>query len=251
MHLPEQGISGPFRITAIKHLLPQKRPEEENLLPGFAFRPVTGIFAHRSADVLSVALESGDTLGVTSAHPVYSLTYGSWRLAGELEHGEEVLAYEGSSRVASVAPLPGAHTVYNLEVKDWHNFLVGEFGVVVHNSCITWVTKQAIQEAIQFQNLRNALINNQVYIPDNWIRNTNIQNGIKYVDPSNSGKYIRMQKEGGATAVGKPWHGKPYYRVADGTYPGGLPKYLDASGMPSPDPLKTHFIINEIAKFTD
>jgi hypothetical protein len=73
------SISGPFRITSIKHILPQKRPEEENLLPGFAFRPVTGIFAHRSADVLSVALESGDTLGVTSAHPIYSLTYGGWQ----------------------------------------------------------------------------------------------------------------------------------------------------------------------------
>lgn len=138
MNLPEQGISGPFRITSIKHILPQKRPEEENLLPGFAFRPVTGIFAHRSADVLSVALESGDTLGVTSAHPIYSLTYGGWRLAGELEPGEEVLAYAGSSRVASVAPLPGAHRVYNLEVQGLHNFLVGELGVVVHNSCWDW-----------------------------------------------------------------------------------------------------------------
>jgi hypothetical protein len=38
--------------------------------------------------------------------------------------------------VSSKAPLPGAHTVYNLEVKDWHNFLVGELGVVVHNSCL-------------------------------------------------------------------------------------------------------------------
>jgi hypothetical protein len=162
-----------------------------------------------------------------------------------------VLAYAGSSRVASVAPLPGAHRVYNLEVQGLHNFLVGELGVVVHNSCITWVTKQAIQEAIQFQNLRNALINNLVYIPDNWIRNTNIQNRIQYIDPSNSSKFIRMQIEGGATAAGKPWHGKPYYRVADGAYPDGNPKYLDASGMPSSDPLKTHFIIDEIAKLTD
>jgi hypothetical protein len=174
---------------------------------------------HRSNDVWRLAFDSGDTLGVTYNHPIYSATAGDWRLAGELEIGEEVLTYNGAATLCSKAPLPGAHVVYNLEVKDWHNFLVGELGVVVHNSCITWVTKQAIQEAIQFQNLRNALINNLVYIPDNWIRNTNIQNGIKYVDPTNSGKYIRMQKEGGATAVGKPWHGKPYYRVVDGTYP--------------------------------
>ena len=44
MNLPEQGISGPFRITSIKRLLPQKRPEDEDAGKGFVFRPVTGIF---------------------------------------------------------------------------------------------------------------------------------------------------------------------------------------------------------------
>jgi broad specificity polyphosphatase/5'/3'-nucleotidase SurE len=44
INLPEQGISGPFRITTIKHLLPQKRPEDEDAGKGFVFRPVTGIF---------------------------------------------------------------------------------------------------------------------------------------------------------------------------------------------------------------
>jgi hypothetical protein len=52
MHLPEQGLSGPFRITSIKHLLPQKRPSEENEPADFAFQQVTGIFAHRSDEVL-------------------------------------------------------------------------------------------------------------------------------------------------------------------------------------------------------
>ena len=62
INLPEQGISGPFRITSIKHLLPQKRPEEENEPGDFAFQPVTGIFAHRSDDVWRLAFDSGDTL---------------------------------------------------------------------------------------------------------------------------------------------------------------------------------------------
>jgi hypothetical protein len=134
MHLPEQGISGPFRITSIKHILPQKRPEEENEPGDFAFQPVTGIFAHRSNDVWRLAFDSGDTLGVTYNHPIYSATAGDWRLAGELEVGEEVLTYTGAATLCSKTLLPGAHTVYNLEVKDWHNFLVGELGVVVHNN---------------------------------------------------------------------------------------------------------------------
>jgi len=32
------------RITTIKHLIPQKRPEDEDAGKGFVFRPVTGIF---------------------------------------------------------------------------------------------------------------------------------------------------------------------------------------------------------------
>ena len=60
-----------------------------------------------------------------------------------------------------------------------------------------------------------------------------------------------MQKEGGSNAIGKPWHEKPYYRVADGKYPDGTSKYLDAGGNPSLDPMKTHFVIDEIAKLTE
>jgi hypothetical protein len=146
MHLPEQGLSGPFRITSIKHLLPQKRPAEENEPADFAFQPVTGIFAHRSNDVWRLAFDSGDTLGVTYNHPIYSITADDWRLAGELEIGEEVLTYTGAATLCSKALLPGAHVVYNLEVKDWHNFLVGELGVVVHNSCWDKAAKYASGE---------------------------------------------------------------------------------------------------------
>jgi len=44
INLPEQGISGPFRITSIEHILPQKQPVDEDAGKGFVFRPVTGIF---------------------------------------------------------------------------------------------------------------------------------------------------------------------------------------------------------------
>jgi len=44
MNLPEQGISGPFRITSIEHILPQKQPVDEDAGKGFVFRPATGIF---------------------------------------------------------------------------------------------------------------------------------------------------------------------------------------------------------------
>ncbi len=140
MNLPEQGISGPFKITAIKHIIPQKKPVDEDPDDEWEYKPVTGLFTHRSDQVHTLAFASEDdsqveTLGVTAAHPIFSTTHLDWRLAGELEAGEKVLTYNGEATVLSNERKPGNEYVYNLEVKDLHNFLVGDFGVVVHNGC--------------------------------------------------------------------------------------------------------------------
>ena len=141
MNLPEQGISGPFKITAIKHILPQKKPVDEDPDDEWEYKPVTGLFTHRSDQVHTLAFASADgarieALGVTAAHPIFSTTHHDWRLAGELEAGEKVLTYFGEATVLSNERKTGNETVYNLEVKDLHNFLVGDIGVVVHNDCI-------------------------------------------------------------------------------------------------------------------
>jgi hypothetical protein len=46
-----------------------------------------------------------------------------------------VLTYTGTSTIASLSTDAIPQLVYNLEVKDLHNFLVGSAGVVVHNTC--------------------------------------------------------------------------------------------------------------------
>jgi len=107
---------------------------DENEADDFGFQPVTGIFTHQSNDVWTLEFDSGDTLGVTSNHPIYSTTAQDWRLAGELALGEQVLTHAGSARLTGKRPAP-AQTVYNLEVQEVHNFLVTGVGVVVHNSC--------------------------------------------------------------------------------------------------------------------
>lgn len=137
MNLPEQGISGQFRITAIKHILPQKKPESD---PGddYEWKPVTGLFIHQSDQVHNISFDSdshrNETIGVTAPHPIYSTTYNDWRLAGELEVGEKVLTYHGEATVTKTEKKGGSEAVYNLEIKDLHNFLVGDVGVVVHNT---------------------------------------------------------------------------------------------------------------------
>jgi hypothetical protein len=138
LNLPEQGITGPFRITSIKHILPQKKPETDPD-DGYEWKPVTGLFIHQSDQVHNVSFDNNETLGVTARHPVFSTTYNDWRPAGELEVGEMVLAYHGEVVVTSATKKEEEATVYNLEVKDLHNFLVNASGVVVHNSCLNQI----------------------------------------------------------------------------------------------------------------
>ncbi len=148
LNLPEQGINGPFRITYIKHIIPQKKPEGD-AGDGYDWKPVTGLFEHQSNQVYEISFDSGEELGVTYQHPIYSTTAGDWRLAGELEIGEEVLTKSGNTKVVSSTKKEGSEKVYNLEVKELHNFLVGNQGAVVHNACVSgkpcdwmWRTKR-------------------------------------------------------------------------------------------------------------
>ena len=134
LNLPEQGINGSFRIISIKHILPQKKPEAD-AGDDYDWKPVTGLFEHQSDQVYNISFDNGEELGITYQHPVYSTTIGDWRLAGELEIGEKVLTYQGEAEVISSEQKEESETVYNLEIKELHNFLVDESGVVVHNNC--------------------------------------------------------------------------------------------------------------------
>lgn len=134
MNLPEQGISGPFKITSIRHITPQKKPIDEDSTDDYEYRPVTGLFLHESNDVWKLRFDDGSELGVTNNHPIFSVSKGDWQHAGHLEIGEEVLAKSGNTKVVSKERDQTLQPVYNLEIKELHNFLVGDVGVVVHNN---------------------------------------------------------------------------------------------------------------------
>ena len=97
------------------------------------------MFIHQSDAVYNITFDDSETIGVTYQHPIYTVTVGDWRLAGELEIGEKVLTKRREVTVTASEKKGGYELVYNLEVKDWHNFLVGNEGVVVHNGC--WSSK--------------------------------------------------------------------------------------------------------------
>lgn len=133
LYMPEQGLIGYNQVVSIKYILPQKKPVDEDLTDDFEYKPVTGIFIHKSDDVWEVNLNNDTPLGVTANHPIYSITDGEWKPAIELRIGEEVLSKEGTSKVVSKIKLDSVQRVYNLEVKGNHNYLVGNKGIVVHN----------------------------------------------------------------------------------------------------------------------
>ena len=113
---------------------------------------------HESTDVWAIRFDNGslpatgcrqDSLGVTGSHPIYSLDANSWVLASTLSTGNQVLTKSGAATVTSVKKLSGRRKVYNLEVRDLHNFLVGDCGVVVHNA---YLLKTCLQSLIGYLN---------------------------------------------------------------------------------------------------
>lgn len=65
--------------------------------------------------------------------------------------------------LAAKEKLPGTHTVYNLEVRELHNFLVGTEGVVVHNSYFPDAKQLAktlgVSEDFFYKKLKKDMIN--------------------------------------------------------------------------------------------
>ncbi len=141
IELPEMGIAGVATVTDLtaysnSDLLDTNSfPSGEGRDGAFSQGAITGTFEHEVKSIQHLALSSGDTLHVTAAHPFYSLTYGIWRYAGELEPNETLLCKDKSTHVLSNSTQSGAYTVYNIEVRHWHNFLVGKDKIVVHNDC--------------------------------------------------------------------------------------------------------------------
>ena len=125
--------------------------------------------------------------------------------------GEQVLTLRGNTALASRQRLLGTHTVYNLEVKGLHNFLVGRQGVVVHNSCFQLVKDFIIREG----KLPDHYITKQQAFDLGWVPN---QGNLQDIAPGKwIGGDIFHNSEGKLpTKPGRVW------READINYKGGL-----------------------------
>ena len=85
--------------------------------------------------VISFTFVSAGELKVTQEHPF--LINGSWIDASQLKIGDELTLSNGSKvKITKLTDVVSNESfkVYNLEAGEYHNFVVGEEGVVVHNS---------------------------------------------------------------------------------------------------------------------
>ena len=127
LDMPELGVVGSARVVSI-----QPCPQ---ILPS-AGRVVTGTFAHRSGDVVDLALKGRPApIGTTAAHPFWSEDRREFIPAGTLREGELLRTLDGYAHVVSIVPRAGPEPVYNMEVHGEHVYHVSAAGVLVHNAC--------------------------------------------------------------------------------------------------------------------
>ena len=107
-----------------------------------ALKPVTQTL-RRQADALVELQLGADTLHATPEHPFWA--NGGWKLAGDLVKGDELLRSDGQVMALGAVAHHTEETtaVYNLEVTDWHTYLVSWWMFVVHNAtvCLSKVLK--------------------------------------------------------------------------------------------------------------
>ncbi len=137
LELHEVNIIGWATIKAIYPNLIDTRLWEGHRKGDYVSRPATGRFVHQTDNVFSYYFSGGDTaIEATPNHPFYSEDRKGWVEVGNLAIGEKV-RNKSNKLVTLLRKEQQTQTqkVYNLEIYRNHNYLVGEQGVLVHNTC--------------------------------------------------------------------------------------------------------------------
>jgi hypothetical protein len=105
----------------------------------FVWCDVVQTFVRQNQEILEVEFENpnGETekINCTLEHPFWVKDQG-WTAANKLLSSDEVFtSNNGWAKVKGTTRLSENQTVYNFEVKELHNYFVGESGLWVHNGC--------------------------------------------------------------------------------------------------------------------
>ena len=100
-------------------------------------RVVTATMTHANDDVRHLRLSTGEDLGVTGNHRMYSAERHDWVPVKALHTGELVQTNKGTVKVESITANPGRQQVFNLEVEQEHCYYAGKSHSLAHNDCST------------------------------------------------------------------------------------------------------------------
>lgn len=101
----------------------------------YAYKPVTQLGLGEASETVRVHVD-GEVIKCTSTHPF--LTDCGWVQASDLKEGNRVLSENNSYRVITAIDKISYDEpilTYTLCVDEYHSFLVGNSGLVVHNKC--------------------------------------------------------------------------------------------------------------------
>jgi tetratricopeptide (TPR) repeat protein len=123
-----QTIAGPRKIESIEvadRVLSQNPSTGE-----LSYRPVLATHRNGPASTLRIAID-GETVVATGIHRFWKAGVG-WTMARDLQPGDRLRMIGGSGLVQSIEP-GKSQMVYNLDVVENRNFLVGTAGLLVHD----------------------------------------------------------------------------------------------------------------------
>ncbi|MCR5308106.1 MAG: HINT domain-containing protein [bacterium] len=102
------------------------------------YKEVLEVYENSGSYFTDVTLDNGEIITSTYTHPYYVSELGQYVKAGYLEQGMKLLDKEGKQiRIASVSNYYKNDVVFNMNVRDNHNYYVGNTSVLVHNDCAT------------------------------------------------------------------------------------------------------------------
>ncbi|AZB26252.1 DUF4280 domain-containing protein [Chryseobacterium bernardetii] len=110
-----------------------------------ALQPVIDLITNESDHTISIYTEA-EVIETTAIHPFY--TNGEWIDASELKEGDKILLRDQQEGVIQKTEFNYTpQKVYNFEVDQWHNYFVGDSGVLVHNSgkCLSKMADEAAE----------------------------------------------------------------------------------------------------------
>jgi hypothetical protein len=175
LDMPEMGAVGWARVLAVDPC-----PELEEGTGAL----ITGWFRHRRGRIYELRVEGSDVpVGLTGAHPVWSVDRAAWVPAIELEIGERLSGRNGPARLLSRVMRAEPEPVYNLEIEGDHCFRVGEQGLLVHNASAGPTPCDSLGERRRQYDYR------EVHIPERhgssrWVFMNVVERAVSWIRPA-------------------------------------------------------------------